>query len=240
MNAPHAITGPHAVKFTVHDFLLLKRFGAFDAFSKSELINGDVTGVPNRDADGNDWPSDASISIKLRTRDYERLAETGAFEGLGKTELVDGRVYTMSPQYRAHGYATSELAYRLRRALEALGSPLYVALEQSVDLAEHSEPQPDIILTTEPRGEGAIPVASVALLVEVSVSTRAFDLGDKAAVYAAARVPEYWVVDVRAATIHQLWSPSAEGYVERREVAFGTPAKATTVAGLAVETSGLN
>ncbi len=187
MNAPHAITGPHAVKFTVDDFLLLKKSGAFDGFSKSELINGHMTGVPHRDADGNDWTSDASIPIKLRSRDYERLAEAGAFEGVGKTELVDGTVYTMSPQYRAHGYATSELDYRLRRALEALASPLYVAFEQSVDLAEHSEPQPDIILTTAPRGEGAIPAASVALLVEVSVSTRAFDLGDKAAVYGGGR-----------------------------------------------------
>lgn len=239
MNAPPSITGPHAVKLTVDDFVLLKRSGAFDAFSKSELINGDLTGVPRRDAAGNDWPSDASVPIKLRVRDYERLAEAGAFDGIAKTELVDGTVYAMSPQYRAHGYATSELAYRLRRALEALASSLYVAFEQSVDLAEHSEPQPDIILTTAPRGEGAIPAASVALLVEVSVSTRAFDLGDKAAVYAAAGVPEYWVVDVRAGTIHVLWSPGADSYAEGQEVAFGAPVEAVTIAGLAVETDSL-
>lgn len=239
MNAPHAITGPHAVKFTVDDFLLLKRFGAFDRFSKSELINGDMTGVPHRDVDGKEWTSDASVPIKLRSRDYERLAEAGAFDRIGKTELVDGTVYAMSPQYRAHGYARDELAYRLRRASEALGLPFHVATEQSVDLTEHSEPQPDIVLTSEPRGEGAIPAASVALLAEVSVSTRAFDLGDKAAVYAAAGIPEYWVVDVRAGAIHVLWSPGPDGYGERREVTFGVPVEAVTVTGLVVETEGL-
>lgn len=239
MNAPHAIAVPSVVKFTVDDFLLLKSSGAFDGFAKSGLINGHMTGVPHKDADGQEWMSDASIPIKLRVRDYERLAEAGAFEGFGKTELVDGTVYAMSPQYRAHGYARDELAYRLRRASEALGLPFHVATEQSVDLAEHSEPQPDIILTTAPRGEGAIPAASVALLVEVSVSTRAFDLGDKAAVYAAAGVPEYWVVDVRAGTIHQLWSPDADSYAKGKEVAFGVPVEAVTIAGLAVGTADL-
>lgn len=237
MNAPPLIAGPHPVRFTVDDFLLLKRWGVFDAYSKSELIDGQITGVPHRDADGNDWPSDASVPVGLRVREYERLADAGAFDGIGRTELVNGTVYAMSPQYRAHGYARDELAYRIRRVLETMSSPLRVATEQSVDVAEHSEPQPDIILTTEARGDGAIPVASVALLVEVSVSTRAFDLGDKAVVYAGAGVPEYWVFDVRAATIHQLWSPGADGYGERREVALGERVEAVTIGGLRVDTS---
>lgn len=239
MNAPHAMTGPHAIKLTVDDFLLLKRTDAFDAFSKMELLDGKLWGVPHRQVDGSFWLSDASVRVGLRVSDYELLADVGSFAGIYGTELLNGTVYAMSPQHRTHGYAKSELVYRLRRALEALGSPLYVAFEQSVDLASHSEPQPDIILTTEPRGEGAIPAASVALLIEVSVSTRAFDLGDKAMIYAAAGVPECWVVDVRKATIHQFWSPRADGYREVREVAFGTAVEALTVAGLAVETNDL-
>lgn len=239
VNAPYPIGSPHPVKLTVDDFLLLRQAGAFTGFSKSELLEGRLSGVPHKDADGSDWRSDASLPVRLRSSEYEMLAEAGAFDEIGRTELVDGIVYAMSPQYRAHGYATSELAYRLRRALEALASPLYVAFEQSVDLAPHSEPQPGVILTTAPRGEGAIPAASVALLVEVSVTTRAFDLGEKAAVYAAAGVPEYWVVDVRAGTIHQLWSPGSDGYAKRREVAFGAPVDAVTIAGLAVGTADL-
>lgn len=239
MNAPHAITGPHPVKLTVDDFLLLKRSGAFAGFSKTELINGQLSGVPYRNVDGSFWLSDASVHIGLRVSDYEMLAAAGSFHAIGKTELLNGTVYAMSPQHRAHGYATSELVYRLRSALQALASPLYVAFEQSVNLDSHSEPQPDIILTTQPRGEGAIPAASVALLVEVSVSTRAYDLDDKAMVYAAAGVPEYWVVDVRAATVHIFSSPRADGYREGREVAFGEQAESATVAGLAVDTGGL-
>lgn len=240
MNAPHAIAGPHAIKFTVDDFLLLKEAGAFSSFSKSELINGNISGVPHKDADGNEWVSDASIPIKIGVRDYQLLSEAGAFNGLGKTELVDGVVYAMSPQHRAHGYAKDELAYRLRRALEALGSALHVATEQSVEIAPLSEPQPDIVLTTEPQGEGPIPIASVALVVEVAVSTAAFDLGDKVRVYAGAGVPEYWVVDVKARSIRQMWRPTDGGFTEHREVPLGERVEAATIAGLAAATEKLN
>ncbi|WP_375397365.1 Uma2 family endonuclease [uncultured Sphingomonas sp.] len=145
----------------------------------------------------------------------------------------------MSPQHRPQGYLKDELAYRLRRKLKDRETPLHVATEQSVAILPHSEPQPDIILTTEPRGAGAIPVDSVALVVEVSASTLRFDLEDKARMYAAAGVPEYWVADVNARIIHRLWTPKGETYAERREGAFGEPIAAAAISGLAVETAGL-
>lgn len=100
-------------------------------------------------------------------------------------------VYLVSHQYRPHGFIKDELAYRLRRALEEIGSKLHVATEQSVSLAPLSEPQPDIILTSEPAGVGPIPGASVALLVEVADSTSKFDRIQKAAIYAGADIAEY-------------------------------------------------
>ena len=54
--------------------------------------------------------------------------------------------------------------------------------------------------------------------------------------YARHGVPEYWVCDVERKVILQHWSPGAEGYAERREVALGERIVAETVQGLAVET----
>lgn len=88
--------------------------------------------------------------------------------------------------------AKDELAYRFRRALEAMGSAIRVATEQSVDFSPHSEPQPDIMLTTEPQGEGAIPGSSVLLIVEVSDTTLNFDLGVRADLYVDAGCPNIW------------------------------------------------
>jgi Uma2 family endonuclease len=239
MNVQMAIKRPEPVKLTVDNFLLLKNSGAFAAFGKTELLDGELSGVPLKDEHGNAWESDGSVPIKLRIADYHLLDEAGAFESYGKTELLDGVVFAMSPQHRPHGFVKDELAYRLRRALEAMASPLHVATEQSVVIEPHNEPEPDIILTSEPRGTGGIPVRSVALLVEVADASRRLDLEQKSSLYALAEVPEYWVVDVNRRSIHQMWRPDGEAYAERRQVAFGEQVEATTIKDLAVETGGL-
>lgn len=184
-------------------------------------------------------PVAGSQRVKLTIDDYLLLDRSGALAGYGRTELVDGAIYALSPQHLPHAYAKSELAYRLRRALEALRSPLYVLTEGSVTMPPHAMPMPDITLTSVYRGEGAITVASVALIVEVSSTSLAFDRDEKAPLYASAGVPEYWIVDLGGRTLHQMSSPSANGYAERREVMLGERIHAMTVDGLSVETDDL-
>src|SRR4051794_31758778 len=111
MNVQAAIGRPQPVKLTVDDFLLLRQSGAFAGFSRSELIDGELLGVPVQDED--EPESDQRVPIKLRIEDYLRLDRAGAFSAYGKTELIDGVVYAMNPQHRPHGFAKDELAYRL-------------------------------------------------------------------------------------------------------------------------------
>jgi Uma2 family endonuclease len=230
--------GPRPVRLTASDFSLLRRSGVFAGYSRSELLDGRLWGVAVQNESKPEC--DARSPIKLRIEDYLRLHEAGAFERYAKTELIDGVVYAMNPQHRPHGFAKDELAYRLRRALEAMGSDLHVATEQSVAMIPHNQPEPDIILTTEPRGPGAIPGTSVALLVEVAHTSLDHDLLRKAPVYADRCVAEYWVLDVNAGLIHQMWSPQGEAYAERREVKLGERIEAATIRGLAVETAGID
>lgn len=176
---------------------------------------------------------------KLRIEDYDLLDQAGAFAGEPKTELIDGVLYQVSPQHRLHGFAKDELAYRLRRALEALGSTLHVATEQSVAMGPYSKPQPDIILTSQPRGPGAIPVESVALIAEIAVSSTDFDLNEKLRIYAAAGIREYWVVDVNEKVVRQHWNPNGESYGEGAELPFGSALRSISIDGLTVETGGL-
>ncbi|HEX8467119.1 MAG TPA: Uma2 family endonuclease [Allosphingosinicella sp.] len=217
LNEPLPCPGPRPVELGAADLRLLRRAGA--------LVRDEQSNPEHR--------------VKLRIDDYLRLADAGAFDRYARTELIDGVVYAMNPQHRPHGFAKDELAYRLRRALEAMGSYLHVATEQSVALAPHDQPEPDIILTTEPRGPGAIPGTSVALLVEVAHTSLDHDLLRKGPVYASQRVAEYWVVDINAGLIHQMWSPQGEEYAERQGVKLGERIEAATIQGLAVETDGL-
>lgn len=237
MNIQATIRRPRPVKLTGDGFWALRQAGAFRGYAKSELIDGEISGVPLQTDD--EPESDASVPIKLRIEDYALLAAGGYLDTLGKTELIDGLVYAVSPQYRQHGFIKDELAYRLRRKLEEIGSAVHVATEQSVAIRPYDEPQPDIVLTSEPRGEGPIPVTSVALMVEISWSTLDIDLQSKARLYASASVPEYWVVDVNARVIHQLWSPADDSYTERHEVAFGERLLAATIPVLEIDTAEL-
>jgi Uma2 family endonuclease len=67
------------------------------------------------------------------------------------------------------------------------------------------------------------------LVIEVAVSSLPYDLTTKAAVYAAAGVPDFWVVDLvgRRVVVHR--SPSADGYRERFDAAPGDELRAIAV-----------
>lgn len=190
----------------------------------------------------NDYRSidlEAPERVRLRVRDMLSLDDSGAFEGYGHVELIDGELLYVNAQHRPHMVAKSELAYRLRRCLEALGSSLFVGTEGSVQCGDFDLPQPDILLTNEAHGPGVVPGGTVALVVEVADTTLGYDLHRKRPVYAAAGIPEYWIVDLNARVIRQFWSPADGAYAEQREVAFGNDAPAATIPGLTVATTGL-
>ena len=176
-------------------------------------------------------------TYRLTVEDYLRLDEAGAF-GEEKTELLDGTVIIMNAEYRPHGWVRDELTYRLRRVLDDLDNGL-TTISASARVSDHDMPLPDIVLTSEPRGEGPIPLQSIALVIEVSSTTLLRDAGVKASVYAAAGIPEYWIADVNGRVIQQLWSPTNGAYIEKCEIAFGNPLTATTIVGLKVETATL-
>lgn len=184
-------------------------------------------------------PPNVPRPVKLTIEQFELLDRSGAFAGYAKAELIEGAIYVMQGQFRAHSFAKNELTYRLRRALEAMGSGLLPQSEPTVAMPPINLPEPDIVVTSAPRGEGYIPCSSVALAVEISDSTAAVDLGEKARLYGRNDVPEYWVLEIPAGTLHQFWSPSTEGYGESRSVSLGGRIESVTVPGLAVESDGL-
>ena len=178
------------------------------------------------------------LPVKLRIEDYLLLDRSGAFDAYAKTELIEGEIYFMNAQHRPHALAKMELYDAFRDRLRVLGSPLRPIVEASIAIPDRSAPEPDIVLTSEPIGPGLVPVASVALVVEVSDTTLPTDLGRKAALYARHGIPEYWVADLQGGLLHQMWTPDGETYAERREVSFGHRVTAATIKGLAVETTG--
>jgi Uma2 family endonuclease len=181
---------------------------------------------------------------RLTVDDYLSLHQQGRFDGCGKIELLDGEIYEMSPQSRRHVIAKNELGWRLREALIVLASPFAVLIEPTLRMMPNSAPEPDVMIYDPALVTGDIkpdyfPSETVRLAVEVSLSTLVTDLQYKKALYAAAGIPEYWVVEVEAARLHQFWSPQCEDYRETRVIAIGAPLECITIGGLCVETAGL-
>lgn len=125
------------------------------------------------------------------------LERTGLLN-LERYELVEGELILKVPKSVPH-MASVML---LMEWLIGLFGMRFVVQEPSIDVAPEdnpiSEPEPDIVVLTRPltsRSPKPGP-ETIRLLIEVSVTSLAFDLGAKAALYARAGLSDYWVLDV--------------------------------------------
>lgn len=176
---------------------------------------------------------------KLTARDFWTLAEAGAFAGFAKSELIEGEIWVVNSVWAWHAKTTAFFTIELGFALRELASDLVVYTSGSVDMTDDSVPEPDVSIGADHPERTGLPLAKLALAIEVSDSTLQNDLGPKARLYARCGVREYWVVDATGRVVHQMWAPSGDGYAEQRQVAFGDPLTAATLDGLTIPTGAL-
>lgn len=184
-------------------------------------------------------PPNAPRVASLTVDDFLLLDRSGTFDRYHKTELINGSIIVVNAQFSEHLTVKIEILLRLNDACKALGSGLRAWSEASIDMSPDGLPQPDLFITNERPTTGAVRLETVILIAEVSDTTLALDLGDKADLYVRHGVPEYWVIDVEGRTVRQMWSPEGERYAEQRDVLLGGRLEAATIPGLAVDTSGI-
>jgi Uma2 family endonuclease len=175
---------------------------------------------------------------KLRVADFLLLAEAGAFADYARTELIEGEIWVVNSVHRRHARAHAQLTIEIGASLKSAGSQLVLYTAPSTELSDDSLPEPDIAMG-EVSDAKICPGPAMRVAIEISDSTLDLDLGRKARLYARYAVPEYWVVDVEARSIHQMWAPEGETYAQRREIGFGEILTAATISGLAVDTGSL-
>jgi Uma2 family endonuclease len=131
------------------------------------------------------------------------IAATGVWDQQ-RFELVEGELIVKVPKNRPH---TNVLNVIYAWLLGVFGVQ-FVNPETGIDVSPEdnptSEPEPDLIVlgrsSWEIREENPQP-ADIRLVIEISDSSIGFDLTRKAALYARAEIPEYWVVDIPARRI---------------------------------------
>ncbi len=149
---------------------------------------------------------------KFTVAEYYRMGEVGILHHTERVELIDGEVIVMSPVGVPHATVVDRLTMTF--AEQARGRYI-VRVQNPVHLDDYGEPQPDLVLL-RPRdystGEHHPGPEDMLLAVEVSDSTLSFDLRVKSQRYAAAGIPEMWVMNLPGDCIERLDQPGPEGY----------------------------
>lgn len=154
-----------------------------------------VTGAANEPSQG-----------PLTRAEYDELVTRGAFDD-ARVELLYGRVVPISPIGPSHRYSVTRLAKLLIRAL---GDRAGVHVQSPFAAPNESEPEPDIAIV--PPGDYLDDHPQSAwLIIEVADSSLGRDRA-KARLYAAAGVPEYWIVNLVDETIEVHRAPGHAAY----------------------------
>lgn len=145
--------------------------------------------------------------------EYDRLVELGMFED-ERVELLRGMLVQMSPQGTPHAEAIQRLTMVLVVAVQ--GRAL-ARVQLPFAASEDSEPEPDFAIVPLGSYRDAHPTEAL-LVVEVAASSLEKDRHIKGALYAAAGVPEYWIVNLvdDCIDVHTEPERGAYGAVTRR------------------------
>jgi Uma2 family endonuclease len=146
--------------------------------------------------------------------DYHRMGQVGILSEDDRVELIEGEVLEMSPIGGPHMTCVNFLN---RFLVNLVGSSLVVSVQNPVRLGGHTEPQPDVsLLKPEVLANGRnVPTpAEVVAVLEVSDTTPRYDRGVKLPRYAAACIPEAWIINLNAGAIERHTEPSEGAYTE--------------------------
>jgi Uma2 family endonuclease len=152
---------------------------------------------------------------KKWTRDEcEALVQAGLIDP-ERYELIEGELIFKMPKRPPHNVAL----FLLGNWLRSVFGEAFIVQEPGIDVAPEdiptSEPEPDAIVLALPAVEFRTSLArpaDIRLAIEVSNTTLGFDLTKKAALYARALIPEYWVLDINGRRLIVHRDPSEGRY----------------------------
>src|SRR3989442_8873953 len=129
-------------------------------------------------------PSEPAAPTRMTVERYFALVDEGLLEPEDRVELLEG---------------------------EAIGPRAAVRCQCSIVLGRYSAPEPDVaVVAGRERDYMTAHPRSALLLVEVADTSLAQDRLTKGALYAAAGIPEYWIVNLRADCVEVLRDPQPE------------------------------
>ncbi|MCA1668703.1 MAG: Uma2 family endonuclease [Thermomicrobia bacterium] len=170
--------------------------------------------------------------FRFTADEYERMIEVGILTKYHHVELIRGEIIMMHPISPPHAFCSMMLTDLL---VPSVPDEIRVAARCPIRFSDESIPQPDVALLRFARYTHAYPRAGdVHMMVEIADTTRAYDHEVKLPLYAAAGIPEVWLVDIAADRIERHTEPGADGYQLIRHFGRGTAVESVVIPTLAI------
>jgi len=195
--------GPEKFLINVEDYQRMGKVGIFHNKNKVELLDGIIY---YKYADGKQY----LISVE----DYHLMDKAGIFNDKGRVELIDGQIYTISPITPDHNGHVNKVSRFFNKQLE----DVIVQTQGSIRTGINSQPKPDIALLKFDKhfySKKQATAADTLLIIEVAVYTIKNDRTTKKKKYAAAGIPEYWIVIPKKGIIEVYQQPVEGEYAKK-------------------------
>lgn len=167
--------------------------------------------------------------LRLTVEEFHELSGLRSFANR-RVILVDGEILDMPPANHPHdmGISLSHLAL----AVLLPHTAFWIRIQMALPLGLHTDPIPDIAVVAGTMRSHSVQPTTALLVVEVSDSTLAYDLGDKSNLYAAGGIEDYWVLDLNGRELHVFRDPirdasAAHGFRYRTHSTFDSTAAAS-------------
>jgi Uma2 family endonuclease len=155
------------------------------------------------------------LTKKFTQKDYEKMIESAILTTLDRVELIRGEIIEMSPIGLKHGATVIRLTNFFP---SLLGNKALISVQNSVQLDDYSQPEPDVVLLKNREDFYATkrPTSSdIFLLIEVSDSSYKYDQEIKLPLYAENKVQEVWIINLNNDTIEVYRYPENNFYQQR-------------------------
>ena len=145
---------------------------------------------------------------------YFALVECGVIAPDDRVELLEGLIVSMAPPSPMHGAVVHHVEHLLSRRL---GPDTLVRVHMTFLAGPRCVPEPDVAVVPGSNTDylRRHPTAA-ALVVEVADSSLVQDRITKAAIYAGAGVPAYWIVNLRDNDVECFTEPDRAGRCYRK------------------------
>ncbi len=157
----------------------------------------------------------------LTVSEYYKMAEYGILKREERLELIQGEIILKTKTTARH----ASIVMRLHTFLNKIEEDKYiVSVHTPITSNEFSEPEPDLAILhfrADFYEEKHPEPKDILLVIEVSDSSLGYEREVKKPLFAAAGIPELWIVNIEEAKVEVYKNPIKDDYASRQDFKHG-------------------